>query len=339
MKSFPFLPLALGASLLTVLPLQADVNSDLAFSAFSNVDLQALAGGTVQQSRGGLINFQRGITSQSLYVVNAAPAVVQSKLIHWNQSSHSNLKVWLHQSLPQQWTTTDFAGLGSLPDNSSVKALRDATAKFDPSNPSLQLSKEEGQMLVTTLAAAGADPFVGVWSQILSGRISNFLNGRLGSETYVQSDGTIQPLSELKNLLHADPRIYGQYQHLLNQTPLKAGTVATTRLAPADLYYEVFDVQGEAAIGTGAIYQAASPATIQSADIEFYDSCGIYVTAELDQLWPVTIDGRNETLVWRADLVSAPNIAYLHGTERLASGMVMLEEVKDAIEAFRSECQ
>ena len=35
--------------------------------------------------------------------------------------------------------------------------------------------------------------------------------------------------------------------------------------------------------------------------------------------------------------VSAPNIAYLHGTERLASGMIMLQDVKQDIDAFKSE--
>ena len=44
-----------------------------------------------------------------------------------------------------------------------------------------------------------------------------------------------------------------------------------------------------------------------------------------------------ETLVWRDDLVSTSNVAYLHGTERLASGMIMLQDVKEAIDAFRTE--
>jgi len=54
-------------------------------------------------------------------------------------------------------------------------------------------------------------------------------------------------------------------------------------------------------------------------------------------MWPVTVNGKTETLVWRDDLVSAPNIAYLHGTERLASGMIMLQETKQGVEAFRAE--
>jgi hypothetical protein len=90
-------------------------------------------------------------------------------------------------------------------------------------------------------------------------------------------------------------------------------------------------------MGTGAIYQAPSGNSIQSVDMEYYTNYGVYITIELEQLWPVTVDGKTETLVWRDDLVSAPNIAFLHGTERLASGMIMLQETKEGVEAFRDE--
>ena len=73
------------------------------------------------------------------------------------------------------------------------------------------------------------------------------------------------------------------------------------------------------------------------ADIEYFLNGGIYVSLELEQLSSVQVEGRDETLVWRADLVSTANVAYLHGTERLASGMIMLQDVKQAVDAFRSE--
>ena len=57
----------------------------------------------------------------------------------------------------------------------------------------------------------------------------------------------------------------------------------------------------------------------------------------MEKLWPVTLGGKNGTLVWRTDMVSTANVAYLHGTERLASGMLMLQDVKQAVDAFRSE--
>ncbi len=99
----------------------------------------------------------------------------------------------------------------------------------------------------------------------------------------------------------------------------------------------MFDVEGSAALGTGAIYQAPSGNSIQSVDVEYYTNYGVYGTVELEQMWPVSVGGKNETLVWREDLVSAPNVAYLHGTERLASSMIMLQETKGGVDAFRAE--
>ena len=322
------------------LPLRADLNSDLAFSAFQNVDLNALAGGTVLQQRGPIMSFPRGITSQSLFIVDAQPADVAKKLATWTPASHPDLKVWLHQPLPLQPSLADFSGLASLPDNSSVDYQFKSTASLNPSSPSLQVSREEAQ-LITSAAAQEKDPralFVKVWPQILLGRINAFLNGTGGASYDIGVDGDVHPLNDVKSLLHSDPRVYGDYQRLLNQTPLKAlATSSAARLAPVNLYYESFDVEGSAAVGTGAMFQAPSGNSIQSVDVEYYANSGVYCTVELEQMWPVAVNGKNETLVWREDLVSAPNVAYLHGTERLASSMIMLQETKGGVEAFRSE--
>lgn len=333
--------LILGLGIFAAAPIRADLNSDLAFTAFSNVDVNSMAGGAVLQARGGLLTFPRGITSQSLYIIDALPADVQSKLVHWNPSRHPKLKVWLHQSgLSVKPTAADFSGLGSLPDNSSVQYQIDATAKLDPGNPSLLVSKGEAQLIAAT-AAQEKDPktlFVKAWSQILSGRSTSFLSGHAGSDEDVVSGGDIHPLSDIKNLLHSDIKIYGQYQRLLNQTPLKALAGASSdKIAPADLYFECFDVQGYAALATGVVYQGVNGTSIQSVDTKYYVNSGVYTTVELEQLWPIMVNGKTETLVWRDDLVSAPSIAYLHGTERLASVMIMLQETKGGIEAFRAE--
>lgn len=332
--------LILSLGLLATSPLRADLNADLAFTAFQNVDINALANGTILQARGGLLTFPRGITSQSLFIINAAPADVAHKLVTWNPAGHPELKVWVHKSLPPQPTLADFTDLANLPDNKSAKFQIDSTANFDPANPSLQVNKEEAQLIAAT-AAQEKDPkalYAKVWSQILLGRINSFLSGHGGADYDIATGGDVHPMSDAKSLLHADPKIYGEYQKLLNQTPLKGlPGAATTKIPPTNLYYDVFDVEGSTAIGTGAIYQASSGNAIQSVDTEYYNNYGVYVTIEMEQMWPITVNGKTETLVWRDDLVSAPNIAYLHGTERMASGMIMLQETKEGVIAFRDE--
>jgi hypothetical protein len=340
----------LSGALLAVLMshASAQANGDLAFTDFPNADVNALAGGQVLQQRGGLIDFQRGLTSQALYVIDAPVATVQAKLSTWSPATHPELKVWMHQNLPARPAVTDFAGLQSLPDNSSVHNLVEGTANFDPSNPSFQVNQNEAQF-IASLHAQGGDArafFANAWSQVLLGRIDNFLGAKLGAENYIVPGGSIQPLTEIKSLLRSDVKIYQRYHPLLVNTPV----YAANKIAPVTLYYECFDIEGSAVLGTGAMYETLlngnpntallaklQPSPILVADIEYFVNNGIYVSVELHQLSPVTLNGREETLVWREDLVSTANVAYLHGTERLASGMIMLQDVKQAIDAFRAE--
>jgi hypothetical protein len=339
-SKFRYTAAVLALAVAVTAPLRADLNSDLAFTAFHDVDVNAMAGGTILQARGPIMAFPRGITSQSLFIIHATPADVANKLLTWNPASHADLEVWLHKSLPPQPTVNDFADLGNLPDNKSVNFQIDATANFDPAHPSLQVSKEEAQLIANT-AAQEKNPkalFVKVWSQILVGRINSFLSGHNASDYDVSSTGDVHPVSDVKSLLHSDIKIYGQYQSLLNQTPFKAlAGSSAARIAPKSLYCDVFDVQGSAAMGTGSIFQTPKGNSIQSVDVEYYTNYGVYATIELEQMWPINVNGQAATLVWRDDLVSAPNVAYLHGTERLASSMIMLQETKGGVQAFKDE--
>jgi len=336
-KLSKLLSLTLAAGLAIAAPLRADMNSDLAFTAFAGkpVDIDSLAGGQIQQERGSLLDFQRGISVQSLYIIDAAPVDVAHKLLTWTPANHSELKVWMHLSLPAKPTAADFSGLGTLPDNGSVGYLLNGTANLDPDNPSLQISKAEAQG-ITALKAQNLDKktlFVDFWSQVLAGRIDNFLGDKFATANYAISGGDILPFNEITSLIRSDPKVYADYHPLFSQTPL----YASSKLAPADLYYECFDVEDYSTLGTGAIYQITNGTAIQSADIEFYLCSGIYADVELEKIWPVTVNGKTETLVWREDLISTANVAYLHGMERLASISLMLQDVQQGVNAFRAE--
>jgi hypothetical protein len=332
LPSLRFVFALLLPALLAAAPVRADVN--LAFTAFPNADLNALANGQVLQARGGLIDFQRGVTAQSLYFIEAKPEVVSQKLLTWSPANHHELDVWMHKPLPPHPTLNDFAGLADLPDNKSVNNMISATYNYSPGSDSLQLNKNEQQQVA---ALHGQSPskgqIVSLWSQILNGRVSDYLNGSLANANYTSNSALIMPLAEARSLLGSDPKVYREFQPMLSGTP----AFNQHRTAPSQLYYECFDIEDTACFGTGAVYVSSSPATIQHADVEYFVSSGIYASVELEQLWPATIGGKSGTLVWRTDMVSTANVAYLHGTERLASGMLMLQDVKQAVDAFRSE--
>jgi hypothetical protein len=209
-----------------------------------------------------------------------------------------------------------------------------STYNYTAGSDSLQLNPSEQQRVAAILGQPHSKQgVVDLWSQILAGRVTDYLNGNIASAAYVSSSANINPVTEARTLLRSDPKIFAEFHPMLTGTPV----YGAHRTTPAQLYYECFDIENTAAFGTGAVYLANSPSTILRADVEYFVSSGIYTSVELEQLWPVTIGGKAGTLVWRSDMVSTVNVAYLHGTERLASGMLMLQDVKQAIDAFRSE--
>lgn len=330
MKSV-FLRASLSLALLAPL---AHADPNLGFTAFAGADLTPLANGQVLQARGGLIQFERGVTAQSLYFLEQPTQAVEQKIEAWNPAHHPELDVWMHASLPLNPTLADFSALNSLPDNKSVNNMVAATYNYTPGSDSLQLNAGEAALVAAGHGQNQSREFiVGLWSHILDGRVESFLKNQLGEARYVSSGATVLPFAEAKALLRSDPKIFNEFHPMLKNTPIYNGA----GLKPSNLYYECFDIEGEACFGTGAVYLVNSPSTIQRADLEYYVSNGIYTSIELEQMWPMTLGGKNGTLVWRADMVSTANVAYLHGTERLASGMLMLQDVKQAVDAFRSE--
>src|SRR4026207_282979 len=65
--------------------------------------------------------------------------------------------------------------------------------------------------------------------------------------------------------------------------------------------------------------------TYQAADVLYYASGGYYVALTLHQLWPVTVEGKPSTLVWRGDMISSAELGSVRGVGRLGAGSVMME--------------
>ena len=64
---------------------------------------------------------------------------------------------------------------------------------------------------------------------------------------------------------------------------------------------------------------------------------GLYAGVTLYQLWPVEVEDRPSTLVWRGDMISSEELAGLHGVERLGSESAMIKNISRAVRAVRSE--
>ena len=47
----------------------------------------------------------------------------------------------------------------------------------------------------------------------------------------------------------------------------------------------------------------------------------------LHQLWPVQVEGRASTLVWRGDMISSASVGSLRGIERIAAESTMIKDI------------
>ena len=77
------------------------------------------------------------------------------------------------------------------------------------------------------------------------------------------------------------------------------------------MYWELLsaDEQGVLTLGTFSSRTGAG-GTIQTANTRYYASGGYYAGVTLHQLWPVQVDGRASTLVWRGDMISSASVAF-----------------------------
>jgi hypothetical protein len=197
----------------------------------------------------------------------------------------------------------------------------------------LQLSREEAARWKggnAALSAAGGD----FWMGVLAGRTRAFVSGGTSAQPpYDHAGPSIKPGEELNGLLREQSKIRKQFAGLLDNTGIGRGAGS---LKP-DLYWELLNADNVAVATLGAFYSRNAEGATQAADTFYYSSGGYYATLTLHQLWPVEIDGKPNTLVWRGDMVSSAALADLHGVEKLGSESAMMKDVAKSIALFRRE--
>jgi hypothetical protein len=336
-KSNPFVILSavfvalllLGNSLV-----KADPVSEMAsFSVFNNVDLAQLARTNVKTAHGPPMNNPRFLSVQSCYVVSRAPASEIQSMRAWNPTSHRELKVFLHADLPGSPTPENFSRLRNAPDNDAVRSLVNKTKKL---SPDLQVSKEEAKKFVASNDNAGSvpAPVANFWVNVLSARARAFASGGSAAQApYDHTGAAIRPNEELNGLLREQGKIRQQFSSFVGSTGIGRGAGGKPQM-----YWELLAADNEGVLTLGAAYDRPGAAgSFQAADTLYYASGGYYVTFTLFQLWPVSVEGKPSTLVWRGDFVSAAQLATLHGVERLASESAMMKDITKAVTLYRRD--
>lgn len=325
------LALAALAPFLLARAVGADPLAELAaFSSVKDVNVEKMAGGPAKTSRGAAMSFPRGLAVESVYVVKKPLARTAELHAAWTPSKHPELKVFIHGNLAGKPSAADFARLSSAPSTAPVKAFAAATGKLAGGPGTLQLSQAEAKAFSGDASGAMTPDVVKFWSGTLAGRAQAFVAGGMAKLPPYDAGGqSIGALDEANRLLKEAGKIRGQFAGIIDATPLGGGKGS---LAPS-LYWEMLDVEGQAAVSLGALYRKTSATSAQSIDLQYYSSGGFYVLITLQQMWPVTVGGQEATLVWRGDLISAASLGTLRGVERMGSSTAMMRETQKSINA------
>ncbi len=313
---------------------RADAVSDLdGFSVFGKIDIAELAKSDVKTLPGPPMD-GRFLSVQTCYVMPGSPAQQMEALKKWNPAKHRELKVLLHSDLPAAPAPSSFLKLKDAPDNSAVDAFVSATQKL---SSDLQISKDEAKKFSAGASGSGKMPpgVVVFWNDLLAARAKNFVSGGTAAQPpYDHGGDTIRPNEELNSLLKKQDKVRKQFAGFLGETGIGRGAGS---ISP-ELYWEFLDVDGNGVVTLGASYnKAVADRAYQEADVLYYASGGYYVALTLYQMWPVTVDGKASTLVWRGDLTSSASLESLHGVERLASESAMMKDISKAVAMFRKD--
>jgi hypothetical protein len=313
---------------------RADAVSELAsFSIFGKVDLGQLAKSDVKTAHGPPMSNPRFLAVQSCYVAPGSPSQQIEALRRWDPTRHRELKVFLHSDLSSNPTPANFEQLKNAPGNSSVRSFVTATQKL---GSDLQISREEAKKF-SAGGGGGTMPasVVGFWADVLTARTKSFVSsGMSGQPPYDHAGPSVRASDEVNGLLREQGKIRNQFSSLLGATGIGRGAGS---LKP-ELYWELLDVDDQGVVTLGSSYsRGGAGGTYQAADVLYYASGGYYVALTLYQMWPVTVEGKPSTLVWRGDMISAASLGSLHGVERLASESVTMKNITKAITLFRRD--
>ena len=314
----------------------ADPVSELAsFSIFDKVDLAQLAKSDVKTAHGPPMKNSRFLAVQSCYVAPGSPAQQMEALRRWNPAKYRELRVFLHSDLSSNPGPANFEKLKDAPGNASVRSFVAATQKL---SPDLQISKDEAKRFSAAAGGGGGvipPGVVAFWTDVLTARTKSFVSGGMAAQPpYDHAGPSVRAGEEVNGLLRDQGKIRQQFSGLLGATAVGRGAGSL----PAELYWELLDADDHGVVTLGASYsRGGTGGTYQSADVLYYASGGYYVALTLHQLWPVTVDGKPSTLVWRGDMISSPELGSLRGVERLGSESVMMKNITKAVTLFRRE--
>lgn len=309
------------------------------FSDFQQIDLNRLVNGDVLSERGSSMNSLNGISAQTCFIVPLPAEETAKRLQLWDPSPHAELKVYAFHALHAPCELADFQRLDFKNTQKPVRWLLDKTAASTPTKSELNLTRDEAAKLDGCVQKrANPQKVAACWADLLLARASAFQQkGLAGVRAYELAGESVSPFDQLRAMLREQLPVCHEFLPILNKTGL-AGNEAEPSLTPF-YYWTLFDADYHGTISLGAVYLLAVDDHFQLVDMEYYVSGNYYASATLYEVWPVQAGGRSAALVWRGDYFSAPLLRFTKGTERIAYGVLMLQDIKKEIHCIQDEAK
>jgi len=308
------------------------------FSDFSQIDLNRLMGGDVLVARGSLMSFPNGISGQTCFAVALSAEQTARRLQIWDPAPHGELKVYTFRSLHTPCELTDFRQLDLSSSQYPVRWLLDKTLASTSAKSDLNLMRDE----VGALAACArkhSDPqgVSGCWANLLFDRASKFQQLGLAGVPPYETDGErVSPAVQLRTMLLEEAQVASEFSPLLKEIGVLGNQAAPRSSAPF-YYWTLFDADHHGTLSLGAVYLLPVNDHYQLADVGYYVSGDYYTSVTLYEVWPIRVGEKSGALVWRGDYFAAPILAFTKGTERLAYGALMLQDIKKEIRCFQDD--
>ena len=307
------------------------------FSDFQQIDLNRVLNGDILSERGSLMNFPNGISVQTCYAM-ALPADEAARHLQlFDPSPYSELKVFGFHELHSLCEPADFQALDFQSHQKPVRWLLDKTVATTPARSELNLTRDEAQQMARGLSKQ-ADPkkVSECWARLLLARASSFQQkGLAGMMPYEVAGESVAPADQIRSMLLEQISISHEFLPILKGIGL-LGKDTMPSLTPF-YYWTLFDADYHGTISLGAVYLLPVGDHFQLVDLEYYVNANYYTSATLYEVWPIQAQGKSEALVWRGDFFAAPTLRFTKGTERIAYGALMLQDIKKENHCMQDE--
>jgi hypothetical protein len=315
------------------------VDTITSFSDFPQIDLNRLLNGDVLSDRGSLMDFANGISAQTCFVVPLSAEETAKWLQLWDPSRHAELKVFAFHGLHTPCVPEDFQPLDFKNSQKPVRWLMDKTVASTPARSEINLTRDEAQHLADCVQKR-ADPqkVSDCWAKVLLARAVAFQQkGLAGVFPYEVGGESVSPAIQLRIMLREQLAVSHEFSPILKKIGL-LGSDTDPSMAPF-YYWTLFDADYHGTIALDAVYLLPVGDHFQLVDVQYYVSGNYYTSVALYEVWPVQARGKSGALVWRGDFFAAPMLRFTKGTERIAYGALMLQDIKKEIHCIQEEAK